>query len=103
MYQTGVRNLKVPCWPELATAKIWRQAIQFPGFRDYMPDNWCGDVRTERPFFYGVLTTLCPDFVTTLIKDCRTMRKAQRDSIKVERPLTGVKISKEWVGRLLEE
>jgi len=76
MYQTGVRQIKVPAWPELATAKIWAQAIQFPGFKDYMPDNCCGDVRTERPFFYGILTTLCPDFVTTLIKDCRTLRKA---------------------------
>ena len=66
-----VRNLKVPLWPELVVHRIWQQAVQLPDFAEHMPGDWTGNHKTERPFFYGVLTSLAPEYVEQLIIDCR--------------------------------
>ena len=39
-----------------------------------MPEDWKGDSKTERGFFYSVLITLAPEYVDELIKDCRRQR-----------------------------
>ena len=61
----------MPLWPELAVHRIWIEARQLPGFLDHMPDEWTGNSKTERPFFWSVLITLAPDYVEQLIIDCR--------------------------------
>ena len=40
-----------------------------------MPPDWAADNnKTERTFFWGVLTTMAPEYVEELIKDCRRQR-----------------------------
>ena len=63
--------MHVPLWPELAIKRQWEQAIQLPEFKDYMPDDWTDLKKTERNFFYGVLSTLNALYVESVIKDCR--------------------------------
>ena len=36
-----------------------------------MPDEWNGGAKTERPYFYQILITLAPEYVESLINDCR--------------------------------
>ena len=43
LYQANVKMLDIPCWPELAPKRIWREAAQLEGFLDYMPGGWKGD------------------------------------------------------------
>ena len=74
-----VKMLKVPLWPELALMRIWPQAILLPSFRHYMPKEWNGNKKTERTFFFRILGTLAPDYLQSLIADCRK----KRDEIKV--------------------
>ena len=39
---------------------------------DFMPPDWTAESsKTERGFFWGILTTLAPEYVEELIKDCR--------------------------------
>jgi hypothetical protein len=40
---------------------MWAKAIQFGDFRQYMPDNYEGNHKTNRPFFFGVFTSLHGD------------------------------------------
>ena len=102
--QTQVKQMHVPCWPELAPKRVWAQAIQLTDFLSYIPDGWGPDSKLlERPFFYGILVTLAPYFVTQLIKVCREMRQAAVDQTKAQKPLADVQISDTWMQRLLAE
>ena len=58
-----MRTLRIPLLPELAVDKIWQEAIQQPLFLNYMPTEWrTHPKKRERPFFYGVLTTLAEPY-----------------------------------------
>ena len=39
-----------------------------------MPNDWTGNSKTERGFFWDILTSLAPEYVEALIKDCRQQR-----------------------------
>ena len=68
---TEVRDLHVPLWPELSIAKIWTEAIKFPGFISHMPSEWKEGVGADRAYFFAILATLAPDYLVNLIEDCR--------------------------------
>ena len=96
-----VHRLTIPPWPELSVKYIWAQAIKFPGFLDRMPEDWSATKKTERQFFWNTLGTLCPEYVTHLIKDCRAQRaqaRAARES--VHRP---VQAASRWLAQLVEQ
>ena len=42
-----------------------------PNFRAHMPDEWTGNSKTERTFFWDILVTLAPEYVEELVLDCR--------------------------------
>jgi hypothetical protein len=88
-----------PLWPELSVEKMWAKAIQFGDFRQYMPDNYEGNHKTNRPFFFGVFTSLHGDYVNALIADARAQRMAMKTS-KVKDPPKMI-ISAKWADRLL--
>ena len=66
-----------------------------------MPDDWRGDNKTERPFFYAVLASLAPDYVQELIKDCRLQRmEAAANRATLPRQIN---IAPEWAQALMEQ
>jgi len=75
LYRSEVRTLRVPLLPELAVAKIWPEAIKLPRFIDYMPTGWtASSKKTERPYFWGVLTSLAEPYVEQLLLDVKAQR-----------------------------
>ncbi len=70
-HKNQVRQLRIPMWPELAVSRIWGEAAQLPNFRAHMPDEWNGNSKTERTFFYAILVTLAPGYAEQVILDCR--------------------------------
>jgi hypothetical protein len=79
---TAIKSLRIPPLPELAIKKMWPQAIRHPDFLRYLPDEWGPEYhKTERDFFFAILTTLCPGFMESLISDCY----AQRRSLKLDK------------------
>ena len=73
--KSQVKILHIPLWPELAVKRIWQQAVLLEGFADFMPPDWTGEnSKTERGFFWGILTTMASEYVEELIKDCRRQR-----------------------------
>jgi len=102
--QQQVKQLQVPCWAELSPKKVWATAMQLPDFASYIPDSWSADSKLlERPFFYGVLVSLAPDYVQALIKDCREQRAQLVALAKAEKPLAGVRIDATWMEELLAD
>jgi hypothetical protein len=73
-----VKQIPVPKLPELAVHLQWAEAMKLPGFTKYMPDEYKGDSRTPRNFFYGVLCTLAPMFVKVLILNINEERHRLR-------------------------
>ena len=67
----NVANLFVPTWQELGCKTVWSQAIMIKDFLKYVPDDWRSDHKVERKFFYGILTTLAPMFVQTVVNEAR--------------------------------
>ena len=64
-----------------------------------MPDEWSGNSKTERTFFWDVLVTLAPEYVEALIKDCRRQRLvAAQDRVNAPRPIN---VAPNWIEALL--
>ena len=104
LMQPQVKQVYVPCWPELAPKYIWAQALDHPEFLSYMPDSWGPDSKLlERGYFYGVLCTLAPYFVQQLIKVCRDQRAEEVVNTRAKKPLKDVQISETWMNKLLSE
>jgi hypothetical protein len=72
-----------------------------PEFQAHMPDEWGGNSKTERTFFWDILVTLAPEFVEELIKDCRRQRlTAAQQRVNVPRPIN---LAPNWVEALLAQ
>ena len=84
-YRAQVPSMFVPLWQECGIKAVWPQAIQIEKFRDYIPDNWTMTERTERRYFYGVLCTLAPHFVESVVNEARQLRYAHRLSMPAQR------------------
>ena len=66
-----------------------------------MPEDWTADHKTEREFFWGVLTTLAPEYVEALIKDCRQQRLAAAMARNMEP--RRLNVAPEWAVALLAQ
>ena len=46
-----------------------------PEFLHYMPSDWSAiSKKTEKPFFWEILSTCAPEYVEQLLIDCREQR-----------------------------
>ena len=68
------RDLKLPLWPELSIGRLWPEAQQLPRFSEYLPDDWTlqNPKKIERNFFFGILISLAPQFMETVVLDVRS-------------------------------
>ena len=71
------QKLNVPNWPELSVRKVWPMAIRFPLFKTRTPDEWYGNLRTDRQFFWTILFSVSDSFVIRLVDNCREQRIAR--------------------------
>ena len=81
-------------------AKIWTEAIRLPGFIDYMPSEWKDGNGADREFFFGILSTLAPDYLVRLIEDCREQRTAK--AMLQEQQVRPVAATDKWLKLLME-
>ena len=92
----------MPFLPELSPKYIWDDAHTHPEFKNYLPDEWTRDGKTtDRNFFYGVLATIAPDYVTHLIEDCRLQRSTRKLERQPEQQVVN-DIPMEMIEKLLE-
>ena len=92
--------VKIPTWPELAVVLIWPSAQMFPDFLKYVPDEWRGGPRADRSFFYTVLQTLAPEYVSALLQECRELRDQRKVKASLGANLTSIQA--QFLGPLLQ-
>ena len=97
-----IKTLRVPPWPELAMNRMWAEVSKHPEFRALTPEDWFLHKKNrERSYFWGIVSTLMPDFVEQLIEDCRFQRKQGAvDRLNKPRELP---IDREWAKKLLAQ
>jgi len=73
MKRESINDAPVPNWPELAVARVWGHAKQFPEFNKRIPDEWDSgaSLRADRKYFYGILRNVSGNLVSSLIEDCK--------------------------------
>jgi hypothetical protein len=79
-----MKNVVIPKLPELAVHRQWVEAIKLPNFLKFMPDDFNGDSRTPRAFFYGVLCTLAPMYIKVLLENINELRHKARLEAKMK-------------------
>ena len=101
LQRQNIPRVFVSNWPELGVRMIWPQAVRIEGFLEHMPDGWDGVHKTERKFFYGVLTSLAPNFVQAVVNEARQLRYQHR--LGREAPQRQMQISGNWAEMLLRQ
>ena len=81
--------------------RVWADAVRLPQFQEHMPDEWNGSSKTERTFFWAVLTTLAPEYTEQLVLDCREQRiTASQNRVNAPRV---IQLAPNWVEALLAQ
>ena len=94
-------GLTIPAWQELSIRNVWPHACRIVTFRLYMPDEWTATKKTERKFFFNILTFLAPNFVQDLVREARRMRQNHYERQQLA-PLD-ITLTQEWATALLGE
>ena len=85
-YQTDVPvHPNIPTWPELSVRAVWPEAIQLPGVRERLPDEWTGNLRTDRHFFWCTLIGQHSEWVAALVNDCTLQRRRRAEAKRLPR------------------
>ena len=92
--------MTIPPWPELALRRVWPEALKLPGIRERLPDEWRGDARTDRRFFWCTLFGQHKRWVQDLLKDCGDQRR--RRAAARQMPRQTIQIRPEMARRLLQ-
>ena len=69
------QNLQIPNWPELAVRKVFPEAIQLPGVAERLPNEWTGNMRTDRNFFWSTVVGQHERWVSMLLDNCTRQRR----------------------------
>ena len=99
---TEISNVPVPYWQELSPKYVWLDAQDLPELNRYLPDQWEPTSKTlDRNFFYGILSTLAPNYVSNLIIDCREKRDTRRKPPQVQSHMND--IPRQMISQLLSQ
>jgi hypothetical protein len=83
-------QIDIPLWEELGVKKQWVNALQIPGFIDYIPDEWVDGHRADREYFWSILFNVNGAFTRSLIEDCQEQRLSRASIKKVGPNLTEI-------------
>ena len=99
-----VPRLTAPKWPELALADIWKQVQADKVLMEYFPKASLLDIRLpSRPFFWGVMFALRPDYCEDLIAEAQDKRAAAGVVKPASQTILNIGITSKWADLLLEK
>ena len=78
-------NVRIPPWPELAVRAVWPHAIRMPGVRERLPDEWTGNLRTDKKFFWATVVGQHQEWVARLVDDCTRQRRLRAAAREIPR------------------
>lgn len=88
--------------PECSVGKLWNEAFQVPGFKDYLPDQWTAPSKVDRDYFFNILTYLAGNWINSFVREAKAIRH-ERMMLKKRKPPIVMNILPEWAEMLLTE
>ncbi len=98
--QDQVVLVGVPLWQELGIDRIWPRAMLVEDLRRFLPDEWASPKKVERDFFWGVLTTIRPQWTRDQIDAGRVARQERRQTAAAT-PMFQIEVTRQWGSELL--
>ena len=85
--QNEVKHIEVPHYEELSVKNLYKDALKDNALRSYLPEEEEDSNRQpERDFFFGIVGTVKPDYLTKIIADANNERYG-REGPKNEKTL----------------
>ncbi len=72
----NVRFINVPLYDELSVKNLWPQIRTSGNFIKYFPDTLPKGRLPDRDYFFNVMNTVSPDYVSGLIKHANEQRNS---------------------------
>jgi hypothetical protein len=96
--ESDVKQIIVPKYDELSVKNLQLQVFDDPLVKDYFPDMNDNKRTIDRTFFYNVLNTVYPEYLSKLVDHALEVRnKPEDDETKKEYIL----MSDEWYDQLM--
>lgn len=71
-----VKRINVPQYDEISVKNLWAEVSQDPELMKYFPDTKCSSKLPERDYFFGVLCTLQPEYINSIIDHANKERNS---------------------------
>ena len=97
LLKKAITTVHVPRYDELSVKQLWPALAKDPGFRQYFPDNFAEHKGPSRSYFFDILNTLYPEYLTQISDHANKQRMtATGDGMADDR----IHISEAWQERL---
>ena len=93
-----VHPIEIPNYPEISVKNLYDDAMNDPEVAQYLPTlKQTSNKLPERQFFFGVLSTLCQEYVQEIVREAHERRfKLPENDLKKQ----GIMISDTWLEEL---
>ena len=92
-----VRYIHVPHWDELSVKKMWLDLQSDKAFSVYFQDKYPDAKGPNRDFFFNILNTTYPDYLTQVMAHASKERFAADGEMNKNKT---IKVSDEWINEL---
>jgi len=90
--------MEIPNYPEISVKNLYDDSMLDPDVSLYMPTReQLSNKLPERRFFFGILGTIKPDYLSEIIEDAHKKRYSIEDG---DRKKQGILISDTWLEEL---
>ena len=85
--------ITVPAYDELSVRKLWPQLKKDQLFTQYFPSSYPKDKGPPREYFFNILNTLYPDYLSQIMQHASKQRMSAEG---VDNKKSAIKISQYW-------
>ena len=97
MKKNQVNYIHVPHWDELSVKRMWADLCKDAGFNIYFQDKYQDAKGPNRDFFFNILNTVYPDYLTQVMQHASHQRfAADGEKNKTQ----SIKATDEWISEL---
>ena len=74
MKKKDVDFIHVPFWDEVSVKNLWKDLKDDPKFNIYFSDNYAGDKCPNRKYFFDILNTVYPEYLSKILAHASSQR-----------------------------
>ena len=96
---SDIKLCNPPHFDEVSVTSLYGKCIKLEGMSKYFPDHYAKGRRCNRAYFFGILNTLYPDYVSELITNSKSIRYAAESEAQ---KVNTIAMTPEWERELRE-